>query len=158
MTTPTNWYDSHTTMTLEAINTHNDDSDDRLYVEYDDWCELTDLFIGWNIVNPQNEQKLIDARVPVDMVSELELEKELSDTSNYHDWNSELASAQEKIKEICDDADGDEVDGDEINEILTKLQSYIVSVRTKYGNEITSNYSVRIEDNEIIVDQFTRDA
>lgn len=119
--------------TLQELNQLQENDDLASWIEYADWCELDNEFIEMEIINPENEQRLIYAWVPANMEQQLEDEKELAETNSYYDWTSTWTSFCQKYWE------------DEIyEEDLQKLKKEIVE---NWNNtELGSKYPIN-EDN-----------
>lgn len=80
-----NWYDEHKTRTLADLREAGE------AMEYIDGSDDDDLFIEWKIINPNNDQKLAIAWVPVDIVAECEYDIQRTKTTQYHSWSNTIA-------------------------------------------------------------------
>lgn len=126
MGTTTTWYDSYETFTLEEI-LEKKETWEYFNIEYDDWSEPEDLFIKWEIINPSNEQKLLYAWVPVDMVADLENEKETSThTGRYCDMSSNMLSDLNASLEGIEEEK-------EAQEIVDEYNKKLIEHTSKYG-------------------------
>ena len=125
--------------TLEKLNTMRDNGELDCVIEYTDGCEPDDEFIKMMIVNPQNEQHLMYAWVPVDMEEELEAEKELTETWPYHNWTSEwteFVNRWEDKEEVFYGVDDDE-------EIRAEFEGYRQEIIEDWNNtELGKKYPI----------------
>ena len=99
-------------------------------VNLPDTFEKVMNYIEAEIINPENEQRLIYALIPEEDEKYEEARKELTLTSCYHDWNNTIA---DKLAEIQDRAEreefGDEEDLiEEWNDLLSEYNEQIENI------------------------------
>jgi len=83
------------------------------------------------VINPENEQDLINAIIDADDADYEEARKELTITSQYHDWHNTIA---DRINDAIDNDEIDNIDDETIAEYNRQVEYY-----NQYGDFVELN-------------------